>query len=43
MNHQSKINADDDPVGNLMGGNEVSAYEEKPPQKGFIRPFLVMF
>lgn len=43
MNHQRKMNADDDPVGNLMGGNETPAFEEKPPQKGFIRPFLAMF
>jgi len=42
-NHRSEINADDDPVENLMGGNETPAFEEKPHQKGFIRPFLVVF
>lgn len=26
LNHQSKINADDDPMGNLMGGNETLAF-----------------
>ncbi|KAJ7419624.1 Rho-related GTP-binding protein RhoJ [Pitangus sulphuratus] len=42
MNHQSKINANDGPAGNLKRGNETPAFEEEPSQKGFIRPFLTV-
>lgn len=41
VNHQSKINTSDDPVG--KGGNETPAFERNILRRDLFRPFLAMY